>query len=69
MKVNIKRIDVNMDLGNNGLEFEVKDTDGKHLGDLRVGKATIEWCKGKKPRGRGVKKSWDELIKWLQPEA
>jgi hypothetical protein len=42
MKVSIKDLSVNMELGNRGAEFDVYDAEGKHLGDLRISKATIQ---------------------------
>jgi hypothetical protein len=65
MKVSIKDLDVSMPLGNNGIELDVYDGD-EHLGDLRIGKATIEWCKGKKHKGNGVQKNWKDLITWFE---
>ena len=53
MKVSIKDLQVNMDLGNNGIELDVYDNEGKHLGDLVISKAKIEWCKGRTRRGNG----------------
>ena len=66
MKVSIKDLQVNMDLGNNGIELDVYDNEGKHLGDLVISKAKIEWCKGRTRRGNGVEVSWTELIKWFE---
>ena len=68
MKVSVKDLAVNMDLGNNGITLDVYDNDGKHLGDLRIGKATIEWCKGKTRTGNGVQKKWVNLIDWFEAE-
>lgn len=66
MKVSIKDFAVNMDLGNNGVTFDVYDNDGKFLGDLRLGKGTVEWCKGKTQSGNGVKVKWNDLIKYFE---
>jgi intein-encoded DNA endonuclease-like protein len=68
MKVSVKDFQITMDLGNNGIELEVYDAQNNHLGDLRMGKATIEWCKGKIRAGNGIKVSWEELIDWFQSE-
>ena len=68
MKVSIKDLSINMDLGNNGVTFDVYGNDGKFLGDLRLGKGTIEWCKGKKKAGNGVKHNWNDFIKLLDGE-
>ncbi|HEY9161761.1 MAG TPA: hypothetical protein VIS94_11820 [Desulfomonilia bacterium] len=65
MKVSIKDLQVNMDLGNNGIELDVYDNNDKHLGDLRIGKATIEWCPGRTHKGNGKQKNWDELIRFF----
>ena len=66
MKVSVKDLQVSMDLGNNGIELDVYDNAGKHLGDLRIGKATIEWCKGRTQKGNGVKVKWTDLIEWFE---
>ena len=66
MQVSIKDLAISMDLGNKGIELEVRDTNGDHLGDLRIGKAKIEWCKGRTHAGNGVSVSWPELIEWFQ---
>lgn len=65
MDVKIKKLKVEMDLGNNGVEFGVRDNEGKYLGDLRITKAKIEWCKGKVHTGNGVIVSWKELTEWF----
>jgi hypothetical protein len=66
MKVSIKELEVTMDLGNKGMELDVYDAQNNHLGDLRLGKATIEWCRGRTRTGNGKKKSWEELIAFLE---
>jgi hypothetical protein len=66
MKVSVKDFQVSMDLGNNGIELGVYDNKSEYLGDLRIGKGTIEWCKGKKQKGNGVRKNWPELIAWFE---
>lgn len=66
MKVTIKDLYVNMDLGTNGIELEVRHNDGSHWGDLRIGKATIEWCEGRKRKGNGIQISWHQLIELIE---
>jgi len=68
MNVGVKDLNVTMDLGNNGIELYVYANDGTHLGDLRIGKATIEWCKGRTRVGNGEKATWTELIQWFESE-
>jgi hypothetical protein len=68
MKVSVKDLAVSMDLGNNGISLDVYDNEGNHLGDLRIGRATIEWCKGRTRTGNGAKVSWPELIAWFESE-
>jgi hypothetical protein len=68
VKVSVKDLAVSMELGNNGIELDVYDKDGNHLGDLRIGRATVEWCKGRTRTGNGVKMSWPELIKWFESD-
>ena len=66
MKVNIADLGLNMSLGNNGIMLDVYDNKNNRLGDLRIGKGTIEWCKGKTQKGNGVKVSWKELITFFE---
>jgi hypothetical protein len=68
MKVSIKDLAVSMELGNNGITLDVYDMEGAHLGDLRIGKATIEWCRGRTRTGNGQKRSWRELIAVFEDE-
>ncbi|HJX64785.1 MAG TPA: hypothetical protein VJ860_12645 [Polyangia bacterium] len=64
MKIRIKDFAVTMQLGNNGVVFDVHDNQDNFKGDLRIGRATVEWCKGKKREGQKV--HWDELIEWFE---
>lgn len=68
MKIRVKDFAVSMELGNNGISLDVYDNSNKHLGDLRIGKATIEWCKGKTQKGNGNKVSWEKLTQWLESQ-
>lgn len=69
MKVEIKKLRVSMDLGNNGIEFGVY-RGGKYLGDLHIGKAKVTWCKGKAHKGKKneKKKKWTDLITFFEKE-
>lgn len=62
MKLNIKNLAVNMDVGTPGIEIAVKDNDGKHQGDFHVTKAGIVWCKGKTLKKSGKKMTWKKII-------
>lgn len=65
MKVYVKDLAVNMELGTKGITFDVYSPDGEtRLGDIRIGKAKIEWCKGKSHSGPTV--SWNEFIAWME---
>jgi hypothetical protein len=66
VKVSIKDLAVSMDLGNTGVTMDVYDNDDRFLGDLRIGRGTIEWCKGRTRAGNGVKKNWSQLIAFFE---
>lgn len=66
MKVSIKDFNITMELGNKAIELEVYDYQGKHLGDLVIGRAKLEWCKGRTHVGNGIKKKWSDLISWFE---
>lgn len=65
MKVKVKDLAVSMDLGNKGIQLDIYDNNDNHLGDLRIGKATIEWCPGKVHTGNGHRVKWSALIDWF----
>ena len=63
MKVKIKEFNVEMEIANNGSEFEVRSPDGsKPKGDLVLTKTGLEWCKGRTRVGNGIKVTWQEFI-------
>jgi hypothetical protein len=66
LKISIKDLSVSMELGNNGVTFDVYDNNGKFLGDFRLGRAGAEWCEGKTRAGNGVRKSWEKLIAFFE---
>lgn len=67
MKVYVDDFDVHMEFGNNGITVQVYEPDGKtHLGKLRIGKGTLEWCHGRTRIGNGVKARWKEVIEWFE---
>jgi hypothetical protein len=66
MKVSVKDFQITMDLGNNGIELDVYDNQNNHLGDLRIGRATLEWCKGRTRTGNGKEVSWKDLIELFE---
>ena len=65
MKVSIKSFDVQMDVKNKGIEFQVYDNDNNFRGDCIVTKASLIWCEGKTPRKNGVTVSWEDFIAWM----
>jgi hypothetical protein len=66
MNVSIKDFQVDMSIKNNGIELEVRSPQGRHLGDLCIGRGTIEWCSGRTRRGRGKRISWENLIEFFK---
>lgn len=62
MKVSVKDFSVSMEIKNKGIELDVYDTDGTHLGDLIVTKSGLTWCKGKTTQAYGQKLSWKKFI-------
>lgn len=66
MDVTIKKFDVKMDIKNKGIELDVCDTNGKHLGDLVITKSRLIWCKGKKGRATGKKIKWQKFIEYME---
>jgi hypothetical protein len=66
MKVSIKSFDVQMEVKNSGIEFEVADNEGAHLGDVILTKTGLIWCKGRQQRQNGTKVSWTKFIELME---
>lgn len=65
MKVSIKSFDVQMDVKNKGIEFQVYDNADTFRGDCIVTKTGLIWCERKTQRKNGVPVSWDDFIAWM----
>lgn len=66
MKVEIKNFAVSMEIKNTGIELEVRDNDGSHLGDLVVSKSSLVWCKGRTKVENGQKVNWKRFIEFME---
>jgi len=66
MKVVFKRMDVQMEVKNKGVEIDVLDTSGKHVGDLVITKTKVIWCQGRTTPKHGKSLTWEEFIKRMQ---
>ena len=66
MKVSVKKLSVEMPIKNKGIEIEVRETDGSHLGDLVITKSGLIWCKGRTRRENGIKVTWQRFISMLE---
>jgi hypothetical protein len=68
MKVGIKTFDVQMDVKNNGIEFQVYDNQDKFLGDFFVTKTGVIWCKGRTKKANGRKVNWAQFITYMEAD-
>jgi hypothetical protein len=65
MKVSIKDLAVSMEIKNKGVELDVYDNNGNHLGDLVITKTKLVWCKGKTAVENGTSLTWSEFIGYM----
>ena len=68
MKVFIKDLAVTMEIKNRGIEVDVSDNDGRHLGDLVMTKTRLVWCKGRTSVERGKPISWSDFIAYMESQ-
>lgn len=61
MKVVIKSFSVDMEVKNNGVEFQVHSNAGDHLGDCYATKTGLIWCAGRVRKENGKRISWDDF--------
>ena len=66
MKVSVKSFDVAMQIKNKGIELDVYDPQGNHVGDLVVTKTKLIWCPGKTARENGIPISWKKFIEYME---
>jgi hypothetical protein len=66
VKVTIKSFDVQMEVKNKGIEFEVRSPNGEHLGDVVLTKTGLVWCKGKTDPKNGRRVSWEKFIDFAE---
>lgn len=64
MKVNIKKFDVEMEVKNKGIEFEIRDGKGAFLGDVVLTRKGLIWCQDKTDRKNGKSVDWEDFIAW-----
>lgn len=69
MIVKVKDFDVAMEVKNNGIELDVADTKGNHIGDLVVTKTKLIWCKGKTSRTKGTQVNWADFIAFMESKS
>ncbi len=65
MHVRLDMEDVTIELGNNGVLLKIADNEGRHVGNLRIGQATVEWRQGRTRAGNGKKLKLTELVEYF----
>ncbi len=65
MNVSIKNFEVEMSIKNKGIELDIYDSEGKHLGDVVVTKTKLIWCKGKISRKNGKAITWEKFMELM----
>ena len=66
MQVSIKDLSVSMEIKNKGIELDVYDNQGDHLGDLVITKTRLTWCPGRTKPENGIKMNWKDFIKMME---
>jgi hypothetical protein len=66
MTIKIKELNVEMEVKNKGVEFEIRDAQDNFLGDLIVKKSGVIWCKGKTTAKNGVEVKWADFISMIE---
>jgi len=65
-QVQVNMDDVTITLGNKGVVLKIWDNNDRHIGDLRIGRATVEWMKGRTRDGNGIKLRVYDLIELIE---
>jgi predicted N-acetyltransferase YhbS len=67
-RVNAALDDVTITLGNERVTRTVAENEGKHVGHIRIGRATVEWRKGK-TRAKTGRRCRCKLVQLLEEHA
>ena len=65
MNVSVKNFPVTMEIKTKGIELDVYDNDGTHLGDLVVTKTKLVWCQGRTTVRNGKPITWAKFIEYM----
>lgn len=69
MQVVIKKLDIVMEVKKNGIEFEVRKSDGtSQIGDVYLTSSGLIWCEGRTQRENGVKLSWEKFAQIMHSD-
>ncbi len=66
INVSVKDLSVTMEIKSKGIELDVYDNNGYHLGDLVVTKTKLVWCKGKTAVENGKEITWQNFIQHME---
>ena len=64
MQVSIEEVP-EIKFGNKGPLIRIRDEQGKNIGKLRIGQATVRWAKGSTPEGNAKKVSVEKFVEYL----
>ncbi len=59
------RIDSPVEVGNTGILVRIRDEDGKNLGNLWIGQATVRWAAGSTREKNAKKPSVAKFVDYL----
>ncbi len=65
MRVSIKDFNVEMKVQRAGIELDVANPQGEHLGDLIVTQTRLIWCQGQTRRANGKEIWWEDFIAYM----
>lgn len=68
MKVKIELDKLIAELGNHGITLKISDNSGAHQGDLRIGRAKVEWMKGRTRSGNGFSVPLERVLELIEQE-
>lgn len=66
MRVAIKRFVEGLEIKSKGIELDVKNPGGQHVGDLVVTMSGLTWCRGKVTPAKGRKMTWAKFIAMME---
>lgn len=59
---------IQMEVKNKGVEFEIRNNNNEHIGDIIINKTGLIWCEGRTSKKNGKRKTCEEVRQYFNQD-